>query len=431
MFSAIRSSAAPTEFVGEDLSQEHSQQISQELRLASSFSGKFNFSAGGNYTHYHTLEDYYVFLNIFSMISEVLNQNSYAGFPNGVPTANLPPPTSATQFPSTNAYNGCGTGSANPSFDFAFSQTPGCIYVDPNPLSSINGQGHNYYRSQNPYTLNSYAGFGEAYYQVAPDLKLTAGLRWTDDNKTFTPIPTQLLLSSSAKLGGLINQGFYDLPNIDQHWGEFTGRFVANWSPKIELTDQSMFYASYSRGYKAGGANPPSIGFYDGGGTISPFVAAQIPAMTALDGTVIPAGTVPDDPPGERCLLPADINTSLCLNGPAGASQTASFPATFKPEFIDAYELGTKNTALDGALTLNGDVFFYNYYDYQISKIQDRTAINENFDAKVWGTEIEATWEPIPGLRFNFGGGYQGSRVGGHQSSLDLMDRTDGNPDYD
>ena len=36
-------------------------------------------------------------------------------------------------------------------------------------------------------------------------------------------------------------------------------------------------------------------------------------------------------------------------------------PLTFKPEFIDAYELGTKNTLLDGGLTLNGDVFFYNY----------------------------------------------------------------------
>ena len=56
-------------------------------------------------------------------------------------------------------------------------------------------------------------------------------------------------------------------------------------------------------------------------------------------------------------------------------------PLTFKPEFIDAYELGTKNTLLDGGLTLNGDVFYYNYKGYQISRIVDRTAINDNFDA--------------------------------------------------
>ncbi len=47
-------------------------------------------------------------------------------------------------------------------------------YIDPNPIPVLDGQGHNYFRSQNPYRLNSYAGFGEAYYQVAPDVKLTA-----------------------------------------------------------------------------------------------------------------------------------------------------------------------------------------------------------------------------------------------------------------
>ncbi len=48
-------------------------------------------------------------------------------------------------------------------------------------------------------------------------------------------------------------------------------------------------------------------------------------------------------------------------------------PLTFKPEFIDAFELGTKNTLLDGALTFNGDVFYYNYENYQISEIVDRS----------------------------------------------------------
>ena len=54
-------------FVGEDLSQEHAWQISQEFRLASNFTGPLNFSIGGNYLHYETLEDYYVFLNLISL----------------------------------------------------------------------------------------------------------------------------------------------------------------------------------------------------------------------------------------------------------------------------------------------------------------------------------------------------------------------------
>ena len=68
-----------------------------------------------------------------------------------------------------------------------------CDYIDPNPISSLNNQGHNYFLSQNPYTLNSYAGFGEAYYNVLDDLKLTAGVRWTEDQKHFTDIPSDCL----------------------------------------------------------------------------------------------------------------------------------------------------------------------------------------------------------------------------------------------
>ena len=59
--------------VGEDLSQEHAWQFSQEVRLASSFSGPFNFSAGTNYMHYETVEDYYVLFNLISATEQALN----------------------------------------------------------------------------------------------------------------------------------------------------------------------------------------------------------------------------------------------------------------------------------------------------------------------------------------------------------------------
>ena len=95
-------------------------------------------------------------------------------------------------------------------------------------------------------------------------------------------------------------------------------------------------------------------------------------------------------------------------------------PLTFKPEFVDAFELGTKNTLLDGAMTFNGDVFYYKYQNYQISQIVDRTSVNLNFNADVKGAEVEATWEPVPGLRFNFAGGYENTHtrqwLAGHRS---------------
>ncbi len=105
-------------------------------------------------------------------------------------------------------------------------------------------------------------------------------------------------------------------------------------------------------------------------------------------------------------------------------------PLTFKPEFVDAFEVGTKNTLLDGALTLNLDGFYYNYENYQISEIVDRTSINLNFDAHVKGAEAEATWEPVPGLRFNFAGGWEDATLAKGTQAIDLIDRTAGNSNW-
>jgi len=344
--------------VGEDLSQERAQQFSQELRLASNFNGPINFSAGANYLHYQTVEDYFVFINVLSLYSQIDDEfQSYFG-----------PDLPHIPFNGTFA-NACNPQPADPA-KLLFTGV-GCTYIDPNPLSQIDGQGHNYFRSENPYRLNSWAGFGEVYYQVTPDLKLTGGLRWTDDTKHFTEIPSWAAFSG---------EGYPVEGVVDQQWKEWTGRFVANWTPKLDFTDATMIYGSYSRGYKGGGANPPGV--------------IPLPGL---------------------------------FGGPSWASPSNStHPLTFKPEFVDAFEAGTKNTLLDGAMTFNADVFYYKYQNYQISEIVDRTSVNLNFNAHVKGAEVEATWEPVSGLRFNLSGGYENATLDNGSQAIDLMDRTAG-----
>ncbi len=92
--------------------------------------------------------------------------------------------------------------------------------------------------------------------------------------------------------------------------------------------------------------------------------------------------------------------------------------------------MGTKNTLLDGALTVNGDVFYYDYKGYQISQIVDRSSINLNFNARVRGAEIETTYEPLPGLQFNFSGGWEDTKLANGSQAIDLMDRTAGHTDW-
>jgi outer membrane receptor protein involved in Fe transport len=339
-----------TRLLAQDVSDEHAWQANQEFRLTSNFSGPFNFSAGGNYMHYETEENYYVFINALSV---------YAEDGQG-PTGTLTCMTNGGNDNDGYQFN-------NPFAPQGGARQNQCIGVDPNPLSSVNNQGHNYFLSQNPYVLNSYAMFGETYYNILDDLKLTAGLRWTEDQKHFTDIPSEV---------GINDLGYPSTGVVNQQWDQFTGRAAVNWTPKLDFTDQTLFYGTYAHGYKAGGANPPGAVF---------------------DATV---GIEP------------------------------IHPLTFKPEFIDAFELGSKNTLLDGSLTLNADVFYYNYENYQISEIVDRTAINLNFDAHVKGAEIESSWEPIPGLRFNFAGGWEQTALAKGSQSIDLIDRTAGNPDW-
>src|SRR6185437_9170991 len=356
--------------VGEDLSEERAQQFSQEVRLASTLSGPLNFSVGANYLHYQTVEDYYVFINAITLLTEYQNQFAGGGFaPGGLVHAAFDPVLA-------NSCNPQPADRAN-----LFFSGFGCAWVDPNPIDQLDGQGHNYFRSENPYHLNSWAGFGEAYYQATPDLKLTGGLRWTYDMKHFDEIPSWTAMAGKGyPIEGIVDplQG-----TLDQEWKEWTGRFVANWTPKLDFTDQTLVYGSYSRGYKGGGANPPGV-------------------------------------------IPVASFGGHTSNSPSNATH----PLTFKPEFVDALELGTKNTLLDGAMTLNGDVFFYKYQNYQISQIVDRTSVNLNFDAHVKGAEAEVTWEPVPGLRFNLSGGYEDATLDDGSKAIDLMDRTAGHTDW-
>jgi iron complex outermembrane receptor protein len=342
--------------VAEDLSDEHAWQLSQEFRLASNFDGPFNFSVGGNYLHYETEENYYVFINTFTLAAVSKDNSGGAGVD---PTRPYVPGVT------DNVY--CLTGGLSIHNPFAPDdpQRGYCKYIDPNPLTKLNNEGHNYFLSQNPYVLNSYAAFGETYYNILSDLKLTTGLRWTEDQKHFTDIPSELFVAG---------YGYATTGVVNQQWDELTGRAAANWTPKLDFTDQTLIYASYAHGYKAGGANPPG---------------------------------------------------AVLLVNRGGDISNPLHPLTFKPEFIDAFEIGTKNTLLDGSLTFNADAFYYNYENYQISEIVDRTSINLNFDAHVKGAEVESTWEPLPGLRFNFAGGWEDTALAKGTSAVDLMDRAD------
>ncbi|MCJ9429336.1 TonB-dependent receptor [Kordiimonas marina] len=246
-----------------DQSSMNAEQWSAEAHYTSHLDGKFNFLLGATYLDYSSTVDYYVIAAGLDYVSFIL-----------------------------------------PGTDGAAMATP-------------------YYQSEtNYYGLKSWALFGEVYYDVTDNFKLTGGLRYTNDEKSLKD--RQPLYTAPVAIG--TSDASSSLPAFRDDkitFKEFTGRLVAEWRPQ----DGRMFYASYSRGYKGGGFNPPSF--------------------------------------------------------------SGAFAPTFEPEFINAFEVGTKNTFMDGRLTANLAGFYYDYKGLQVSKIVDRTSVNENIDAKIWGLESE------------------------------------------
>ncbi|MFA0809568.1 TonB-dependent receptor [Microbulbifer epialgicus] len=343
-----------------DISRSDNKQWSQEFRLQTAFDGPWNFAVGANYLDFKTQDDYFVFNNLFTMIAEYVYSNSTDEDGNLI-TVNCTDPT-----------------------DVAGGE---CMYVDPNSLDNIDEMGHNYFLSRNLVETNSWAVFGEAYWQITDDVKLTTGLRYTDDEKTTTPVPSQLLLGTyydeedgvietGSTSGGYTHMGYPEGEEFSQGWQEYTGRAVLDWRTDTPFTDDTMFYVSFAHGYKGGGSNPPR----------------------------------------------AEIDPARVQYQP--------LPNTFEPEFVNSLEFGTKNVLLDGRLNLNATAFYYDYTDYQVSQIVDRIALNENFDAESMGLELELAWQMTENTRVNMNVGYLKTRIAEGEESIDVMDRTQGNEDW-
>lgn len=73
---------------------------------------------------------------------------------------------------------------------------------------------------------------------------------------------------------------------------------------------------------------------------------------------------------------------------------------TFDSEFINSWELGSKNTLLDSKLTLNGALFQYDYSNLIVGNIVGTLATNVNIpETRVRGFELETVFTPLEGLR--------------------------------
>ncbi len=230
------------------------------------------------------------------------------------------------------------------------------------------------------YILKSKAGFGEIYYEPTDQIKLTIGLRYLQDDKfisarsplftTLVPFGSTSAISALATVDTLPNTAAIDpYQNLTASFKRLTGRAVIDWKPELSFTDDTLIYASYSRGFKSGGINPP------------------------FNPVIFPNAAV-----------------------------------TFGPETINAFEVGTKNRFADGKVQVNLTGFYYDYKDLQISSIVARSSFNDNVNAKIYGLELETQWKPTPELLLTANASYLKTKIG-EKSILDPSNVTAGRSD--
>lgn len=95
-------------------------------------------------------------------------------------------------------------------------------------------------------STKSYAAFAQATYNLTSQLALTAGLRYTQDKKSFTP--NEFIVNSK---GGPFPDGLPVLPStpVNQTFSKATP--LVNLS--YHIVPETMVYATYSQGFKSGG----------------------------------------------------------------------------------------------------------------------------------------------------------------------------------
>jgi outer membrane receptor protein involved in Fe transport len=217
---------------------------------------------------------------------------------------------------------------------------------------------------------DSWAVFFQGEYQITDNLTLTAGLRYTEEDKDvvagarITTDSTGLATPNASPFLAASLRGV--APTTFDH--DYTGsRTTDQTTPAISLewakSDDTLYYASYSEGFKSGGFNA---------------VDDQAPDLVATAAT------------GQNLAQPGFVFT---IPG-------AGF--LYEDETANSIEIGGKHTLLDGAMTFNWSLFSSEYDNQQVSTFVGVGFVVRNAaSSEVDGLELDMQWQATDNLRIS------------------------------
>ncbi len=257
---------------------------------------------------------------------------------------------------------------------------PGLIGLTPGRIFQAGAGSDDRYKQKD----DTWALFTNNSFAVTDALELTVGLRYTKDEKSLisdysttgsscdqgeaafgTLVGAVGLATATTLVGGLClnaqNNDFDDLGLVTQARTEEevsgTAKVSYRWNPDI------MTYASYSRGYKAGGFN-------------------------------------------------LDREQAIIVTA-AGPNFTADRDTSFKGEFVDSFELGAKTKWFSNSLLLNAALFHQTFKDFQLNTFVGTAFVVETLPEVISrGVDLDFVYvPPLEGLTFQGGVTYADTEI--------------------
>ncbi len=225
----------------------------------------------------------------------------------------------------------------------------------------------------------STAAYAQLSFDVASDLKLTAGLRYTIDKKKYKFANRNSVIPVSANLADP-DPVFTSLDNLVASDAAFGAAGVTNCGPAV---------GGFPAGTVAPGANCGGVGnntFF--GATYNPVEFKKGTGRLAAEYSL-----------SKSQLLYASYSTGFSSGGFNG-SQTALITEatrTFNPQEVEAFEIGSKNRFLNNTLQLNVAAFMNKYKNQQEQRqvpvgITTASLLFNAAKAKANGVEFESEW---------------------------------------
>lgn len=247
------------------------------------------------------------------------------------------------------------------------------------PSLNLAQNGGGFYDEQRAKT-ESIAFYGQATYSVTEQLRLTAGIRYTEDKKDFAFANANAILPTSGTppvpQGTAITLATGPIP--DSAFG-------------VQGAPTNCTYTSFPTaraGFQCLAANTTVL-------TGATYDTAKFKKTTWRLG--IDYDVTPDN------LLYASVSTGFRSGGFNSGQGPAALQPTFAPETVTAYEIGSKNRFADNTVQLNL-AGFYNRYNglqeqRQVPQGSTTLSIIENSGkARAYGIEAELLWKPVRAL---------------------------------